>query len=70
MHLSVQKINGCDTFKLGDKFAIFSLTIEGVDVEGVKKLTDDVLGTYAVTFTNVADTASVPSTRVTGRGDT
>ena len=70
MHLSVQEINGCDTFQLGDKFAIFSLTIEGVEIEGVKKLTDDILGEYAVTFTNVAGSASVSPTRVTNRGNT
>ena len=70
MHFSVQEINGYDTFKLGDKFAIFSLTIEGVDVDGVKKLTDDILGEYAVTFANVAGSASVPPTKVTGRGNT
>ena len=62
MHLSVQEINGCDTFQLGDKFAIFSLTIT--------EFTEDTLGEYAVTFTNVAGSASVPATRVTDRGNT
>ena len=60
MHLSVQEINGCDTFQLGDKFAIFSLTIT--------EFTEDTLGEYAVTFTNVAGSVSVPATRVTDRG--
>ena len=70
IHLCVQEINGCDTFQLGDKSAIFSLTIEGVKMGGITKLTNDILGTYAVTFTNVAGSASVPPTRVTDRGNT
>ena len=56
----MQEINGCDTFQLGDKFAIFSLTIT--------EFTEDTLGEYAVTFTNVAGSASVPPTKVTDRG--
>ena len=60
IHLSVQEINGCDTFQQGDKFAIFSLTIT--------EFTEETLGEYAVTFTNVAGSASVPATRVTDRG--
>ena len=60
MHLFVQEMNGCDTFQIGDTFAIFSLTLN--------EFTEDTLGDYAVTFTNVAGSASVPPTRVTGRG--
>ena len=60
MHLSVQEFNGCDTFQLGDKFAIFSLTIT--------EFTEDTLGEYAVAFINEAGSAAVPPTRVTGRG--
>ena len=62
MHLCVQEINGYDTFQLGDKSVIFSLRITA--------FTEDTLGEYAVTFTNVAGSASVPPTRVTDRGNT
>ena len=58
----LQVTDGCETFQLGDKFAIFSLSVDDLTEGG------GALGAYGVTFTNTAGSVSVPETRVTGRG--
>ena len=61
VHIS-QINNPCGAFSLGDKFAIFTLTLDDITDDGT------VVNSYGVTFSNVAGSVSVPETRVTGRG--
>ena len=63
MYVHISQINNpCRAFGLGDKFAIFTLTLDDITDVGT------VVNSYGVTFSNVADSVSVPETRVTGRG--
>ena len=58
---SLQITDGCAGYMLGDKVFIYTLT--------VNDFTDTTQGDYAISFSNVGGEASVPSTRVTERGE-
>ena len=63
LYIHISQINNpCGAFSLGDKFAIFTLTLDDITNDGT------VVNSYGVTFSNIAGDDSVPETRVTGRG--
>lgn len=57
-------MDGCRDFRLGDKFAVFSLSVDDLTEEG------GALGRYDLTLTSAdgKTTVSVPEITVTGRG--